>query len=62
MSDVRHLRADARKFVTSALTGVSGRKPSERTITATVDRIVRALEPVVSSNQMVSSRKLNSAK
>jgi len=43
------LRASARNFVTSALEQFQGRAPSEKTVAVTVERIVRALAPVVSA-------------
>jgi hypothetical protein len=49
MDQCSDLRADARDFVTTALGQFQGRAPSEKTIAVTVERIVRALAPVVSA-------------
>ncbi len=54
MRELRDLKINARKFVTDALTESSGRRPSQRTIAATVERIVKAFEAVASKAQVPS--------
>ena len=46
MQEHRNLKISAREFVTVALTENSGHKPSQRTIAATVQRLVKAFGSV----------------